>query len=95
MKLRHPDGRSSGQLDSPTLTRRLVLGDEGRILGGKALERYTCPKMPREPHLGTFLAQVWVYRARLMPGIIPSSRVWVGPVTCYEPTEKITGMPVP
>lgn len=57
MKLRHPDGRRSGQLDSPTLTGRLVLGDKGRMLGGKALERCTCPKTPREPHLGTFLAQ--------------------------------------
>lgn len=57
MKLRHPDGRRSGQLDSPTLTGRLVLGDKGRMLGGKVLERCTCPKTPREPHLETFLAQ--------------------------------------
>lgn len=82
MKLRHPDGGRSGQLDSPTLMGRLVPGDKGGMQGGKALERCTCPKTPRKPHLGTFQAQALGVQTQVDARYHPLLRVWVRPVTC-------------
>lgn len=95
MKLRHPDDGKSGQLDSPILMGRLVPGEGVSKQGRKVLKRCTCPKTPRKPHLGTFLAQTMGVQTQVDTRYHPFLRVWVRPVICYEPTEKMTGMPVP